>query len=448
MKPRGRPRKVQKIDGFIPVMEVTPVYIKNYKSKKRITINRGGTRSGKTYSISQYAVNWLFTGEWMEGEAPMESGVFRIIRKYGATLKGTVMADILSVLTSTPVDIENTNGESLYSRVHHNKSDRIIEYGARKIIFSGIDDIQKARGMKQDILYPNEANEITYNEFHQLNFRTKYKVIIDFNPDDEQVWINKELEMKRAVEKGDVDVIVSTYRDNPFLSDTEVEEIEYLQKVDKQLWEVFGNGNYGKITGLVFQNITVVDEMPENAKLLGYGLDFGFTNDPSPFIRVAMNSDGIFLDEVFYEYGLTNSDIAEKMKEKFVSRSAEIIADSAEPKSIEELFRMGWNVHAVRKGADSINYGISVMKQKPIHVTARSINLRKEFQRYKWKTDKEGNTINEPIDAFNHCIDAARYVCMMKIGLSVWNAKYERPKDKDRENTSGMVTAGLRNRTF
>lgn len=405
--------KQRQVKGVQPSFSVGPIFLENFRSKKRININRGGTRSGKTYSLMQLFTQWLFTGIIEEGGPIMETGVLRVVRKFSATLESTVMADFSEIL-DLPVDPNDPQGEKLYDRVKHNKVKKIFEYQGRKIAFSGIDNQQKARGQKQDILYCNEANELFYQDFHQLNLRTTTKVFIDFNPDDEDIWINQELEIKRSARRGDINVIVSSYLDNPFLSDLEVEEIMDLEFVDPELWQVFGKGEYGKITGLVFPNVEVRD-IPKNAVLLGYGEDWGYTNDPTTctaiwmeeiFVEVLgkrIRKIRLYLDEIIYETGLQNTDFSRKAEALGVDKRAKHVGDSSEPKTIEELQLMGWNIRGAKKGPDSIIFGINVMKQQPFFVTPRSANIQKEVKKYKWQTDKEGKSINKPIDAFNHC---------------------------------------------
>lgn len=443
---KAKQRRKEK-QGFSPVFYVGPVYLKNFQCKDRIIINRGGTRSGKTYSLSQLFINWLFSGQIEEGGKVMERGVLRVVRKYSATIKSTVMADFLEILETTAVDPNNPDGEKLYSRIRHNKVDRFFEYGERRIYFSGIDDPQKARGQKQDILYCNEANELNYADFHQLNFRTTYKVFIDFNPDDEDIWINRELEERRAERKKDVSVFVSTYLDNPFLTDLEVKEIQNLGFVDPELWQVFGKGEYGKITGLVFPQTSIRD-IPESAELVGYGVDWGYSKDPLAVIAVWADYRidekgekkivGVYYDEIVHEKGMLNSDLDVRLEKEGVERSAYFSADNSSPQNIAEMKALRWNFHGATKGKDSILFGISVMKQYPIYITPRSINLQEEFQKYKWKVDRSGNILNEPIDDFNHGIDACRYLMMERMTAGKFAQKYIRPKSVPRGYTSGV----------
>lgn len=394
-------------------LDATVVFEKNYDSDKRIVVNRGGTRSSKTVSLSQLAVLFLFTGYVMPN-VRIAKGVWTTVRKWSVTLDGTVIRDFE----------EELHKHNLYEHVEHNKTKKLYKYKERIVEFIGIDNEQKVRGAKRTILHCNEANELTYADFKQLIRRTEHRAYIDFNPNDEEVWINTELEKVRAQVKKDVDVIVSTYQDNPYLSKELIEEIEYERQVDPESWEVYGLGNYGKRKGLIFSNWGIVDSLPAGAERKAIGLDFGFTNDPSAIIDVYYQNGELWLDELCYKSGLTNPKIVEELVLFNIGRS-KVIADSSEPKSIAEIKELGINVIGAEKGPDSVNNSIDVLKRFRINITARSINLIKEFKRYKWKVDKNGNTLNEPVDYMNHGIDAVRYVALNELShFKKFSGKY------------------------
>lgn len=388
--------------------KVTNVYQRNFYSKGKIVVNRGGTRSSKTYSLSQLAIRWLLTGKIRDHQI-IPKGVFSIVRKTFPALKASAMRDIIEILDE----------QGIYRYLQHNKTDHIITLpgSGRYLEFFSVDQQQKVRSRGRNILYCVEANELDYlNTFYQMLMRTKDLVFIDLNPDDPYNWINEELEQKRALKRGDVEVIVSTYKDNPFLSPEHVQEIEYMKEVDQELWEVYGLGQYGKITGLVFPNIEIIKRMPERLSVPGYGLDFGFINDPSALIYAGVqNKTELYLDEVAYETGLTNADIAGVLRTNELRGHDEIYADAAEPKSIRELQSYGFNVRAAKKGPDSVIFGINTLKKYKLHITERSHNFIKESRKYKWKVDQEGKPTNVPIDLFNHCWDASRYYGVMKL---------------------------------
>jgi phage terminase large subunit len=186
---------------------------------------------------------------------------------------------------------------------------------------------------------------------------------------------------------------------------------------DPERWKVYARGLTGKVNGLVFDNWFICDEIPPDARLIATGLDFGFTNDQTGCINVYRQNGELWIDELFYETRLTNKDIANKLTSSGVTKSTEIVADSAEPKSIEELKRLGWHINGAKKGADSINNSIDILKRYRLNITRRSVNLRTELNRYKWRVDKSGKALNEPVDTWNHLIDPLRYVALNKLKI-------------------------------
>ena len=381
-------------------MQATEIFERNYDSTQKIVINRGGTRSSKTWSLNQLCALWLVSGNYGNGQYCHE-GVWTTVRKYRTNLDGTVIRDFEDILKA----------EGWYDMVEHNKTKKQYKLGKRLVEFIGADDEQKLRGAKRNILYCNEANELEYKqEFFQLLMRTENKIFLDFNPDDEQVWINQELEIKRSNEVGDVEVIVSNYKNNSFLPESLVKEIEYLKQTDKEFWKIYGLGEYGNISGLIYENVTYIDRMPD-CKLVSYGLDFGYSIDPTACLAVYRRDDELYLKEIIYERNLTNQDIAERIRD-IVGRD-EVICDSAEPKSIEELYRLGINAKPATKGRDSILNGIDILKRYKIHVV-NSSNLKREFRTYKWATDKNGNSLQKPIGP-DHLMDALRYVALIHL---------------------------------
>ena len=381
-------------------MEATEIFERNYDSESKIVVNRGGTRSSKTWALNQLCALWLISGNYGEGQYCYE-GVWTTVRKYRTNLDGTVVRDFEDILKA----------EGWYNLVNHNKTKKQYRVGKRLVEFIGADDEQKLRGAKRNILYCNEANELEYKqEFFQLLMRTENKIFIDFNPDDEQVWINQEIEIKRSNEVGDVEVIVSNYKNNSFLPKSLIKEIEYLKQTDKEFWKIYGLGEYGNISGLIYENVKYVDRMPD-AKLVAYGLDFGYSLDPAACLAVYKRDKDLYLKEIIYEKGLTNQDLAERIK-PIVNRD-EVICDSAEPKSIEELYRLGINAKPAVKGRDSILNGIDILKRYNINVV-NSSNLKREFRTYKWATDKNGNSLQKPI-GLDHLMDALRYVALIHL---------------------------------
>ena len=372
-------------------IQATTVFQRNWEANNRYIVNIGGSRSTKTYSILQ-----LLIVKAIESTEPL---VISIVRKSLPSLRISVMRDFFDILKNL----------DLYNVESHNKTENTYLLNNTLVEFFSIDDAQKRRGSKRDILFINEANELTYEDFFQLNIRTTTQVYLDFNP-SEQFWYNDKLQSR-----DDVTIIHSTYKDNPYLNKEQVNEIERLQHTDLQYYQIYALGQFAGGMDLVYQYIPVDDIPVDSAKLVGLGMDYGFTNDPTTLVEVWKDNDSIYLNELLYERNLTNQDIADKLSEYGVDRYIEIIADSAEPKSIEEIRRMGFNIKPATKGPDSILNGIDILKRKSIHVTKQSVNLIKELNNYKWITDKNGNKLNKPVDAFNHALDAVRYVALNKM---------------------------------
>jgi phage terminase large subunit len=370
-------------------LKAGPVFQWNYDSKTRITVNQGGSRSSKTYSILQMLIVI----------AMQEKGkVFSIVRKSLPSLKMTAYRDFFEILRNM----------ELYDESRHNKSDYTYTLNGNLFEFISLDQPQKKRGARRDYLFCNEANELSWEDFFQLLVRTTGKIWIDYNPSDAFHWI-----YDRLLTRDDVTYIQSTYKDNPFLDASIVAEIERLATTDEDYWRIYGLGERGMSRATIFQ--FGMNEIPADATLLAYGMDFGYTNDPTSLVAVYKSGDNLYADELIYQTGLTNPDISNRLKDLNIDRRTEVYADSAEPKSIEELHRMGWNIKPTQKGADSVIVGIDVLKRHKLFVTPRSSNLIKEMQNYKWVEDKNGNLLNKPIDAFNHAIDAMRYATYNKL---------------------------------
>jgi phage terminase large subunit len=295
---------------------------------------------------------------------------------------------------------------NIYDEAYHNKSNSEYYLNGNLIEFISLDQPTKVRGRKRDLLYVNEANELHWEDWQQLIFRTSGRIIIDYNPSDEYHWIYDKVKTRE-----DADFYITTYRDNPFLDKEIRSEIERLKETDETYWQVYGLGQIGQRKSLIFR-FNEITEIPKGAKLLGYGMDFGFTNDPTTLVAAYEMGDNLYLDELIYKTGLTNQDISQELKALGFDRRDEIFADDAEPKSIEELYRMGWNVKRANK--KEVMLGIDIMKRYVIHITSRSVNMIKEFKNYKFIEDKNGNILNKPVDMFNHTIDPVRYICYNK----------------------------------
>jgi phage terminase large subunit len=364
-------------------LPATYYHVKECKSK--IQVHQGGTRSGKTYSILTALIELCHKNSGL---------VVTICRKTFPALRATAMRDFFEIL----------NREDIYNPDLHNKSDATYQLWGNMVEFISIDQPQKVRGRKRDVLFINEANEINLEDWRQLLLRTTGKVLIDYNPSDEFHWIYDEV-----IPREDAAFFQTTYKDNPFLPESVVMEIERFKEADENFWRVYGLGERGASQATVFTHWKEIDQIPNEYKLLNLGLDFGYTADPTAIVRVYTDGHGFAVDELCYATRLTNSDISKVLRDSGVTRSDVIICDSAEPKSIDEIHAHGFNTHGARKGKDSVKNGIQFLHSRPLLVTARSVNVIKELRNYKWKEDKNGKQLNEPVDSFNHAIDAMRY---------------------------------------
>jgi phage terminase large subunit len=372
-------------------IKTTNVFHKAYRSDSRITCLQGGTRSSKTYSLCQ-----LFIVKCLE-----ETGkVFTICRKTLPALKGTAYRDVLNILKEL----------ELYNEANHNKSELSYSLNGNLLEFISVDQPQKIRGRKRHYLWLNEANEFAYEDWQQLILRTTEKIYLDYNPSDPYSWI-----YEKVITRNDCTFLKSTYLANPFLDKDTIAEIERLKDLDPEYWRVYGLGEIGSISTQIFRQFNLVDDV--QGRLIGYGLDFGFTNSPSAMVAVYQRDDSLYIKELLYEKRLTNTDLANKIKELGVSRQDEIVCDSAEPKSITELYRSGLNAKAAKKGA-GIHLGIDIMRRYKLNITKDSLNAIKEFRSYKWATDKNGDVLNAPVKVNDHLIDAVRYLCLNKLAIN------------------------------
>lgn len=356
-----------------------------------IIVQQGGTYSGKTYNI-------LLALLFFAKNNPFNL-LISVVSCTVPHLKRGALRDFEDILLKTGTPYK------------WNKSDNIFSVGRCKIEFFSADDDGKVRGGKRDILFVNECNLINFERYQQLALRTRKTVILDYNPVSE-FWIHEHILTRTTKE---VLFKRTTYRDNPRVPDKVVREIEALKDVDEQLYRVYALGLTGVIQGLIFPNVEYIDTFPGNARKRAFGLDWGYSNDPTTLIEFGQISEGSCFDEWLFETGLTNEMIHERFLALGVRKTDEIIADSAEPKSIDYLKDKGWNIWPAVKGADSVKFGIDTIKKSKIFITKRSVNFAKEQRNYRWKIDSNGKILNIPIDAFNHCWDAARYVATWKL---------------------------------
>jgi len=362
--------------------------------KRRIKIIQGGTSASKTYSILAVLINKAIQQPNLE---------ISVVAESIPHLRRGALKDFLKILKWTSRYYDEQFNKSLLTYQFKNGS--VFE-------FFSADDSSKLRGARRDILYINECNNISFESYNELAIRTKKEVFLDFNPANE-FWVHTELK-----DEPDSEFIILTYKDNEALDKSIVEQIEKNRlKAEtssywSNWWRVYGLGEIGMLEGVIFSNWKQIDQLPSDARLVGIGLDFGYTNDPTSAIEIYNYNGTRILNELVYQTGMLNSDIAKRLPKNVV-----VYADSSEPKSIDEIKRYGITIKGVTKGKDSINYGIDVMQQQEYLVTSNSVNLIKELRAYCWDVDKAGTRLNKPIDNNNHAIDALRYHEMETLGL-------------------------------
>lgn len=353
------------------------------KLKKRIRAVAGGTSAGKTISILQLLID--------DSQTDKTPKMTSIVSESFPHLRKGAMRDFFSIMQE-----HGYFKEDRWSRTDYTYT---FESGS-KIEFFSADQPGKVRGPRRDRLFVNEGNNISQETFEQLLLRTKEYAWIDWNPVSEFYMYTDYID-----KRPDVDFEILTYLDNEALDKSIVYEIE-SRKENKQFWQVYGLGLLGEAEGRIYTGWQIIDDIPHEARLERYGLDFGYSNDPSSIVAIYYYNGGYILDEITYQKGLSNKQISDIIKNL---PNALVIADSAEPKSIDEIKSYGINILPVTKGQDSVMQGIQYVKDQRISITKRSVNGIKEYRNYLWKTDKEGRIINVPIDLWNHFLDAMRY---------------------------------------
>ena len=363
-------------------------YIATTATKKLMTLGKrikgvaGGTSAGKTISIIQILID--------KAQSDKRPTLTSIMSESMPHLKRGCIRDFLDIMEDT----------GYFKPDLWNKTDFTYTFeSGSKIEFFSLDMPHKVRGPRRDRGFINEANNIPKETFEQLEVRTKEEMWLDWNPTNE-FWFYTDLK-----ERDDVDFSILTYLDNEGLPRSIVESIE-MRKDDKAWWTVYGLGQLGEVEGKIFKDWAIIDSIPHEARLERYGLDFGYSNDPTSIVAIYYYNGGYILDEICYQKGLSNKQIVDVFQN---IPKALIIADSAEPKSIDEIKSYGLNVLPTVKGADSVVQGIQYVQDQRISITKRSVNGIKEYRNYLWRTDKDGKILNVPIDLFNHFLDATRY---------------------------------------
>lgn len=367
-------------------IQTTKVFEDLITTDRRICVFQGSSRASKTYNILIY---------WVYKLLQEDNKVLSVVRKTLPALKGSVLRDLKEILIKFGV----------YDSDKWHSVDGYYELGSNIIEWFSVDDETKLRGRKRDYLFVNEATEVTHDEYIQLVLRTSGRIVLDLNPSLWKSWIY-DLEGQ-----DDVFYTIVTYKDNPFLEQSLIDEIEKLKTRDQNLWRVFGEGQKGIPTRVVFNHQQYYSELPQSAKLLGYGIDIGY-NDPNTLVRIYKDGDSIYCEELLYLRNTTISDFIYKIKDLNLNYTDDFIVDSAAPQAIQEMVRAGINAKPVKK--DTILSGIDQIKRSNFFVNENSKNLINELNSYVWKSDKNGNNLDEPEDKNNHMIDAIRYVLQMK----------------------------------
>ena len=363
---------------------------------------QGGTSAGKTFGVLPVLID-------IAAKNPLTE--ISIVAESIPHLKRGAMKDFKKIMIETGRFVDARWNATDFKYNFANGS---------QIEFFSADNDAKLRGARRDYLYMNEANNMTFHAYTELASRTKKGVYLDWNPVNE-FWFHSELQ-----NDSDVDFITVTYQDNEACPESALNFILKAKEKAKtssywQNWyDVYGLGKIGNLEGVIFNNWKTIDTIPDEARLIGYGLDFGYTNDPTAIVEVYKYNDQRILNEICYNKGLSNSQIA-----KYITTKLPCYCDSAEPKSIAELRMYGINAYGVTKGADSINFGIQIMQEESYLVTTKSLNLINELRKYAWDKDKKtGAKLNKPIDSWNHIIDSTRYHEMETIGLKRNKGKY------------------------
>ena len=362
--------------------EITTAIRKLASLKKRVRAIQGGTSAGKTVGIESVLIDLA-----QQDEQPT---ITSIVSESFPHLKRGAMLDFLTLMQQ----------QGYFRDKRWNKTDYTYTFETgSKLEFFSVDQPGKVRGPRRDRLFMNEANNIPYDTFDQLEVRTKEFVFLDWNPVSEFWYYDK------VANREDVEFLVLTYRDNEGLDQRIVEAIE-RRKDRKGWWKVYGEGQLGEVEGKIYKDWQIVDEIHHHARLERYGLDFGYSNDPTAIVAIYYYDGGYIWDEVCFLKGLSNKQIADTLLNQ---PQALVVADSAEPKSIDEIKSYGINIVATEKGPDSVRNGIQLVQDQRISMTKRSVNLIKEYRNYLWEVDKDGAVLNVPEHTFSHSMDAGRY---------------------------------------
>ena len=372
-------------------IETTQTFANCMNSQKRIQLHQGSARSGKSFGILQYLIV----------EAIQNKLLISIVRKTFPALRTSALRDFKELMQEMGIWEEDRWMATEHTYTFDNGS--VIE-------FFSVDSAEKLKGLRRDILWADESNELTSEQFMQLAIRTTQKIILSYNPSfSPRHWIISELSLR-----DDVETFITTYKDNPFLPLEQIRFIEKYKETNYRYWQTYGLGQFAVNEKQIYDFDIVDDFDYDTMEFVGFALDLGFVSDPSALVSVWKYDDKIFVDEHLYQKGLITSEIISVLK-AVVNERDKLIVDSAEPRLIDEIRRAGFPlVKAVKKGKDSVNFGIDLVKKWRIVVPKHAANLIEELYSYEWTADINGNPTNTPMDANNHLLDAMRY-CVMEL---------------------------------
>ena len=361
-----------------------------FEQSFRLACNQGGTRSGKTYNIIILLITICLNPQEFGFTEPFVS--VSIVSQSMPHLRKGAIRDFLKIM----------KGYGLYDENFYNRTDKVYTFpNGSYIEFFSVDDDKKVRGPGRKILFINEANTIARDIFIQLNLRTESKIIIDYNPADLYSYIYDDI-----IPRKDCAFIKSSYLDNiDFLGAEQVEEIEKLKGQDENFWKVYGLGERGASENVIYRNWTLISVLPDKFDEIIYGLDFGF-NNPTALVKISICDKELYLEELIYQTKLTNSQVIAMLKELEISSSDYIYCDNAEPNRIEEICNAGFNAMPADK---SVHDGIDYIKRLNLKIHKDSSNIIKEIKAYRWKNDKDGKILDEPLKFNDHILDAIRY---------------------------------------
>ena len=374
--------------------------------KKKYKAVRGGQGSSKTFSILMILIN--------HASSKPNRNIY-VVSAELTKMRETVIKDFVFIMMEAGIyNPDNFLAGTLYK--YPNGS---------TIKFLGLDKEDVGKGLRSHVVYFNEVNKVNQETFRQMASRSD-NIYLDYNPDAE-FYVDTDI-----LTRPDCDFVQLTFKDNEQLKEGERDEIlnYYKQGYNEDgtvknkywanLWQVYGLGNIGNLIGVIFENWKECDEIPKDAEFISYGMDFGFTNDPTTLTAVYRYNNELYLDELLYKTKLTNSDIIKEFETLKIQRHEMIVADSAEPKSIEDIRRAGYRIEGAKKGADSIKNGLDTLLRHPINVIKRSTNLKSELRTYRWASDKDGKQTNVPEAGNDHAIDGVRYVALNRLKKSTF----------------------------